>query len=99
MLKRVPKAGDLVTTDDLEYILEAVHERQTNFPDEPAVVSIALVFMNIGSRFTPVECIEGEWSGYLMDVPKRPGEDPRCPNGHPVTKGKPLRIAWVDVPD
>lgn len=92
---RVPKVGDTLNTDDFEMIMEAVEQRQKNF-DEPPVLSMALVFGNIGQRFAPVICLEGEWEGVKQDVPKGEG-DPKCPNGHPLRAGPPLKLGWVKV--
>lgn len=76
-------------------ILQAVNQRNKNFPDEPGAVTIALVLMNIGRRFTKVRCIEREWSGILQDIPKGEGV-PKCPNGHALFEQRGLELGWID---
>lgn len=97
MTTRVPKVGDALNIDDLEMIIEAVEQRQRNFPDEPSEMTLALVFFNIGDRFAPVTCINGEWSGLKKDIPKgNPQSIPKCPNNHVLTMGPGLRLGWID---
>lgn len=94
-MPRVPKAGDTVTMEDFEMILEAVKQRQKNFPDEPASMTFAMIFMGIGDRFTPVTCKELEWEGVKQDIPK--GTDtPFCPNGHRLIMGPKISLGWVE---
>lgn len=91
---KAPKPGNSLTINDLEMILEAVQTRQRNFPSEPASMSFILVMMNIGDRFAPVTCVEGEWEGLKVDIPK--GTDiPQCPNGHVLIQGDGLCIGWI----
>lgn len=97
-MKRIPKAGDQFTTDDFDMVLEAYEQRQRNFPNEPASFTFALVLFNIGDRFTPVECIEQEWAGLKKDVPKSDGV-PKCPNGHVLVQGLPLKLGWIQERD
>lgn len=89
------RAGKPLSMSDLEMITDAIKKRRENFPEEPKEMTWALVLMNIGDRFTPVECMNGEWRGVKKDVPK--GEDePKCPNGHVLIQGKGgLTIGWV----
>lgn len=96
LMDRVPRIGEFIGTQDVEVIYEAVAQRRKNFPDEPEIISLTLVLMNIGDRYTPVECQEGEWVDVKMNVP--PFKDqPRCPNGHTLTKGLPLKLAWLSA--
>lgn len=90
---RIPKVGDFLHSDDVPVIYEAFEEHQRKFPDSPPVVSLAWVLANVGSRFAPVVCVEGEWTGSILDVENTEG-DPKCPNGHPVFRGTPLRLSW-----
>lgn len=93
-----PKAGDGITVEDIEMILEAVKNRQENFKDEPAKMSFALVLFNIGDRFAPVSCVAGEWSGLKTDIPKSDNLDelPKCPNGHVLIQGRGLKLGWLE---
>lgn len=101
---RIPKAGDRVNIHDLEEIWEAIEQRQKNFKDEPREISFAVVFFNIGDRYAPVSCVNGEWEGLKKDLVKpEKGKDlpdsasdlPRCPNGHVLTQGVGLQIGWM----
>lgn len=89
-----PEAGKPFTTEDFEMVLQAVKARQENFPDEALIMSIGLVIFNIGERFSVVTCIEQEWSDLKMNIPPGEGE-PKCPNGHTLTKGPPLVLGWL----
>lgn len=89
-----PKAGDALRIDDIEMILEAVEARSKNFPEEPVAVTLTIVMLNIGDRFSPVECVNGEWSSLKKDVPKGEGL-PKCPNGHVLTQGAGLKLGWL----
>lgn len=92
-----PRIGDPLTADEFEMIMEAVGDRQRNFPDEPPLVSLWVIFSNIGDRFASVTCIEEEWSGLKQDIPKPDeGNDPKCPNGHPIRQGPRLSLGWVE---
>lgn len=93
-MERVPKPGDHLSTADVEMIVEAIEQRQKNFPDEPAIMTFTLVLLNIGNRFSPLTCIEEEWTGLKSDLPPFEGT-PKCPNGHPVNKGPALKLVWV----
>lgn len=95
-MDRRPQSGEFINSSDTEMIYEAVKQRQTNFLGEPLVLSMSLVLMNIGNRFTPVECLEQEWNGLIIDVEKTDG-DPKCPNGHTLRKGAPLKLAWLSA--
>jgi hypothetical protein len=95
-VSRVPKPGDILTSDDFNMIMEAVKTRRENFPEEPAGMSMALVFFNIGDRFAKLECREQEWTGYKSDIPETDG-DPKCPNGHELMQGPPLKLGWLEA--
>lgn len=92
---RIPAPGDRVNMGDLEEIVEAIVQRGKNFPDEPGAMTIGLVLMNIGDRFTPVVCRHGEWMGIKKDLQKGDGV-PTCPNGHVLTEGKGLKLGWIE---
>jgi hypothetical protein len=93
----VPEAGNALTYEDFEEIMEVVEERLKNFPKEPPVIILWTVLANIGDRYAPVECMEKEWEGQKKDLPKAAeGEDPRCPNGHPIRQGPRLSVGWVE---
>lgn len=94
--EKVPAIGDFLTTKDCEELYEAVQAHQKNFPETPEILSFTLIMMNYGNKFTPVMCQEQEWSGTIADVSKLfVGKDPKCPNGHTLEKGLPLRLAWL----
>lgn len=95
MSDHIPKAGDFLTIVDVEHIVEAIVTRQEKFPGEPVGVTIALILMNIGDRYSPVECIEQEWTGYKKDLERGEGV-PKCPNGHVLTQGPGLKIGWLN---
>lgn len=92
----MPKAGEAITVDDMDMMLEAMAERQEKH-DEPMAVSMYLVFKGIGNRFTPVQCVEQEWEGIQQDIPKRDenGDQPKCPNGHTIHAGPRLVLGWL----
>lgn len=97
----MPEIGQAITVDDMDMMLQAMGERQAKHPDEPAALSMYVVFNGIGDRFTPVQCIEQEWSGVKQDIPKRDekGEKPKCPNGHPLVQASRVRLGWIQEPD
>lgn len=65
---------------DVVRIAHSIQTRQQNFPDEEFVMSVGVVLMNYGDRFTSVRCVNGEWAGQKMNLS---GEGlPKCPNGH-----------------
>jgi hypothetical protein len=88
-----PKAGDKLSMEDVEQIAGAIKTRRENFPDEPFEMTVALVLYNIGDRYSPVECIEQEWTGVKQDIPRGEGV-PKCPNGHVLTQGLGLKLGW-----
>lgn len=90
----MPTVGDSLSMEDMEMIFEAVRDRQKNFPDEPASLSMWLVFQGIGERFRQIVCIEQEWTGLKKDV-LYVGDEPRCPNGHSLTAEAGMTIGWV----
>lgn len=93
---KAPKAGDRLTTDDLEMIFEAVKKRQENFPEEAAGISFWMVLSGIGERFRRIECIEQEWSGFRKDV-ELDKEKLTCPNGHDLVEGPGIAVGWVSA--
>lgn len=90
----IPQAGEPLNMKTLDMIIEAVETRHQNFPEEPGAMTLGLVLANIGDRFTPVACINGEWEGIKRDIPKNPGI-PKCPNGHVMTQGRGLVLGWM----
>lgn len=93
-MSRVPEDGDPLNMEDIDMIMEAVHQRQTNFPNEDAVFSFGIVMLNIGNRFAVVTCLEQEWQGLKKDIPKGEGV-PKCPNGHTLMEGPGLKLGWI----
>lgn len=91
----VPKVGDPIEGESVVMITEAVIRRQKNFPDEPLEQTLPLILLNIGRRFDPLRCENGEWKGYKKDVKMVPGEDPTCPNGHGLIKKHGVTLGWV----
>ena len=89
----IPQAGNTLTIADVEQIAGAIKTRRKNFPDEPLEMTVALVLLNIGDRYAPVQCIEQEWTGLKQDIPKGEGV-PKCPNGHVMTQGPGLSLGW-----
>lgn len=89
-----PVVGKAVSMEDVELILEAISKRKKNFPDEPGALTIALVLMNIGERYSTVTCQELEWTGLKKDIPKS-DEEPRCPNGHSLTQVNTVQLGWI----
>lgn len=94
MREHIPQAGDSLKIADIEILVSAIVDRQQNFPGEPVGLTIALVMMNIGDRYSPVECLEQEWTGLKKDIPKGEGV-PKCPNGHVLTQGAGLKLGWL----
>lgn len=92
---KVPTPGSSLSFEDVEMISEAIVKRTENFPEEPLVMTVALVLSNIGDRFAPVQCINGEWAGIKAQIPRGTGGVPLCPNGHPMTQGDGLLLGWV----
>lgn len=97
--KSDPMAGMPLRESDAELIYNAYAKHQERFHEshEP-VVSMAFVLLNIGDRYSPVECVEGEWKALRKDVPVRKDpEDPfLCPNGHEIEKtGSGLKLGWI----
>ena len=90
----IPQAGETLEGPGLELILNAVERRQKNFPDEPLKVTLALILMNIGDRFTPLRCTEGEWKGYKWDISSS-NDGLTCPNGHSIEKERTIALGWV----
>lgn len=95
---QIPKAGDQLTINDVEMILEALQLRNNNFPNEPGEMTLGIVLLNIGDRFAPVSCVAGEWEGIKQDIPKseNPEDLPMCPNGHVLTQGPGLKLGWIE---
>jgi hypothetical protein len=90
-----PQAGAYVSSKDLEMILEAVNERQSNFPQEPATMAFMLVMQNIGYRFARITCEGGEWEGLKSDISADGEGELTCPDGHGLLKGPGLKIGWI----
>lgn len=94
-----PKPGSALTVEDFDMIMEAVEQRQHNWPEEPFKMSMGLIFFNIGDRFAPVSCVDEThaWEGLKSDIPKDPtGGVPKCPGGHVLMQGEGLHIGWVN---
>lgn len=94
-LKPAPEIGEFLTADMVEELYYAFKTHQKNFPQTPEILSFHTVLMFYGNKFTPVKCIEEEWTGRIQDIPKTYIGDPKCPNGHPVEKGDPMKLAWL----
>lgn len=93
-----PQQGMVLRESDAELIYETFALHQERFPDHKPVLSMAFVLMNIGDRYSPVECVEHEWKALRKDVPKREkADDPfLCPNGHEIQKvGSGLKLGWI----
>lgn len=86
--------GDIFSPDHFEMIMEATQQRQEKFPDEPTSLSMVFVMMNIGDRYSRVECREQEWTGVKADVTLRDGK-PSCPNGHDIFVTEQVKLGWV----
>lgn len=96
-MARVPEDGDALNLEDAQMIIEAFIKRRENFPAEPSNMTLALILLNIGDRFATVTCIEEEWTSLVQDIPKGTGV-PKCPNGHVLTKGPGMHLAWMSDP-
>lgn len=70
-----------LSSADVHELFEAFKSRRNLFPAEEELMSFGVVLMNYGDKFTNVRCVNGEWHGVKMDVPKNPGI-PKCPNNH-----------------
>lgn len=90
----IPKPGDPLRLRDVERILEALAVRQDK-AEETLPFSLGVVLFNLGDCFTPITCVNGEWSGVKDDIPKS-GFIPKCPNGHVMTEGKGVKLGWVE---
>jgi len=93
-----PQAGNQLSLDDIQMILDAIEARQNNFPGEPKEISLIAVMIGIGDRYTMVQCTNNEWVGQKKDIKKGSGI-PTCPNGHPLFElnaGR-IGIGWVRV--
>lgn len=66
---------------DITKITEAVKARQENF-SEDLTMSIGVVLMNYGDRYTDVKCVKGEWEGKKINLLVKRDGVPKCPNGH-----------------
>lgn len=89
-----PKAGEQISIEDFNMIWEAFQKRKVNFPEEPEAMTLGLILFNIGDRYTPVQCVNGEWVSIKSDIPKGEGI-PKCPNDHVLTEGKKLVLGWL----
>lgn len=91
------EAGKALSIEDVEEILEAMEARHQNFPKEPFDMTLMLVLLNIGDRYSKVSCVDGEWSGQKKDVNRSSGEGiPQCPNGHSLVQDSGLKLGWLD---
>lgn len=94
-----PAHGQALSIDDIEMLAEAIQDRQRKFKDEAYIMSFALVLMNVGDRYAPVVCSEGEWTGLKKDIPRTKGQ-PACPSGHSLKlTGPGLTIGWLQTQD
>lgn len=95
------QSGNRLTTKQLENLLAMVGTRQINFPDEPPVMSMGLVFLNAGEVYSLVECREEGcgWKGTKQEVAKGDKGVPKCVNGHEgsIFITKELSLGWVEV--
>lgn len=96
MTDYIPKLGDPFTTLDFDLIMSAVQKRAEKFPDEPATLTMALVMLNIGNRFTQVVCSNGEWRGIRTEVDTGEG-DILCPNGHELLEESGIQLGWIST--
>lgn len=90
----MPEIGEQITLHDIEMIFDLVAERGKKFPDEPGALTFAMVLMNVGDRFSTVQCTEQEWSGTKQEASTLEGL-PICPNGHPLTYLSEMRLGWI----
>lgn len=93
----VPKIGDALRLSDAQMIIDATSARKHNFPDEPFLMSMGVVLLNIGEQYAKVECVMGEWKGIKRDIPnsKNSNSLPKCPNGHVLLQGAGLKLGWI----
>lgn len=91
--------GKPLDPEDVEMILEAVDQRQQNFPDEPRDITFLLVLLNIGERYRSVSCVSGEWVGKKGDILNKTADGtPLCPNGHLLEQGSGVTLGWIPQP-
>ena len=89
----IPQVGSTFNLLDVQLAFELVRKRVENYPNEPANISLATVLVNMGDRYTPVVCIEGEWQGIKEDLIGM--DPPKCPNGHDCKTQPPLQLVWA----
>lgn len=94
-MPRVPEDGDFLTIEDVEMIYNLMLERKRKNLTEPTFNTLAAVLLRVGELFTPITCLEQEWSCLMKDMPTDGEGEPRCPNGHTLEKGAALKLAWV----
>lgn len=88
--------GKKLAIEDIGEIIDAMETRSKNFPGEPFDMTLMLVLLNIGDRYTPVTCTEGEWVGKKEEVPHcKEGDIPKCPNGHALHQGERVTLGWM----
>lgn len=94
MFDNIPQSGDFLKQADYEMIVDAIEARRLNNPEEDFRTAVMVVLLNIGERYTIVDCMNGEWSGLKKDLPHSDGI-PKCPNGHVLFEGSGLKLAWI----
>jgi hypothetical protein len=94
----IPSVNDPLNGPGIEMVIDAVKKRRVNFPDEPIEMTLALILLNIGARFTPLECSGKEWRGFKKDL-FLGGGTLTCPNGHEIEKGQGITLGWVLEPE
>lgn len=99
----IPSVNDPLNGASIELIADAFKRRRKNFPDEPNEMTLALILLHIGSRFTPLECANKEWRGFKKDLSVlysiNPEKNwPACPNGHALSQGQGIVLGWVLEP-
>ena len=92
---QIPSEGDPFTIADLEMVFNLVKKRRENFPTEDPKMSFGVVLFNLGDRYSPVTCVNGEWSGIKQDLIGGSGV-PQCPNGHVCMQGPGLKLGWIN---
>ena len=90
----MPKIGESLTIKDISEIIQAFEARRVNFPEETDEFTWTVVMLNIGDRYSEVECMHGEWKGIKKDIAKGEGI-PTCPNGHVLSQKSIVQLGWV----
>lgn len=93
---KVPEVGDAFSRQDLNDVLDAIETRKRNFPTEPESVRLGVILFNLGDKYAPVTCVNGEWSGRKTESETSGALGlPKCPNGHVLFEGSGLKLGWV----